>query len=1594
MDLKHLLPLVNSKQIKLLEGIEGVLNRRRRMGTIAGIVTFASLIYSIIIIFEKFHKVTGEFVISLGKFIKNLILGNWDKLSANWKELSESIKLSFGTYETVGIIVLVIAFLAYYVLRRTSFLLKESENPFRYTFSIEPFKRVKEKPEESFAISEDDQFHKADERFLHLLHHDLMERLNDRIQRLSLLESKSLDSKVQEKLSSHIHIEGYFTIRETKNRGVAIELMPRIRIGPPGKSSSLIYPIKCPLKKEGKNIKLDVGTYDHIVERVYSTIANEIYGQIESDIKEKIKLFPTAYLRAVALFHEAEDFARSNTIDAYDRAIELYKETLRYFNITSFKWITSILIRFPILIWRLGVKFTHMHARVHIGYAKCLIFRRHLSALTGRQINPLFEIPSNLKKIIGNLEIIHKRIKFSMRKTNLNRLMAFLTFPKDSWLRHLFIRPLQPLFKRQKRILFDAYLVDALAHYELAAFKKAEEFRKKAKAVAPDIREKNALYILTRGVIETSLDKKILYFNKATELAPDFQIAHYFLALFSEMKFRADDKIVLERAKGVIDEYDEVLKSNPGNILALAAQGYLWWLLGNKKDLDNAKEKFREGCEVKAIASETFIGQLNYGLARIAAREGRFNKSYYLFTQAISADPGIAAFSVETGKITLTSYFVYIDTAMLERFYYFKDTVENRIKNLKKDENTENTFIDEMGHTTFSKDTIDAVHSFVLNDYGNACLTYFHRFGNHEKLQEAIEAFEEAIEKNKENAVAYYNLQNAYGWYGKFDKILECLANAESLAPMWPAVSFELEKSRVQKIRQKISSKEKEIEDKKQEIQNMKEQLQRESDFKKMPESKDKKMSEPKELRGSDDDLIIYKKTPALAELGRLKDDLAKKDRKRRLLEEEFIEITRASMSTVSQRSKLSEFFNVDKQEIKINNIIKRLKKVEKDRVDDTDIRTLITFGEILLTDANNYKNLIAAIKIFSYILSEIYPEDFDSNLNIYRVYHLMKIELKNLTEKRKKLSDERLSEIKKIFFDIIRMSGHKRYYYHIRLKSILEYFLKINLLLDLREILIKEQDEYRKQLKNNLKFWIETNPLCFYLLYWYRHIEERDKELKKFFREIAKHTEKKDTYHNVLGNVYYFMKEYKNAVSHYRLAIRHNPKNNECKNEIASCYNSIGNDFFRHGGYKNAIRNYNLAIKFKPEETTYYSNLVSACENLIDTAESVEPLDKTIKALQKAYKLNPKKDYKKVIKKIQIKKRDLSKYGKKLLDMLPVVTPIAAEVAGNLIPHIERKEGRLSDNLSKHLNNMRERVLNEFGVKVPGIRFRGNETDLPDGTYIVMLMETPLVSGNISPNQKFLLSNSEKLTSLKISGNEAINPLTGDKGYWIEHKDWEKIKGNGIKSWDAIEYLVRHLEAVIKKNLSEFFGHQEVMNMLEEKMPKVYEEIKKKTDELSLLTSILRGLLSEEIPITEFEKIVDKFHHLKRDGQNLLNIIETIRSMEEIRPNLPGNNERYSFYKLDEHFESEIERSIYPEKNHSILAMEPEKCQDVLTTVRNEIGSQLNIALLIENAKIRPFVRKLIGLEFPNIQVLSRDELLPELNSKILGEIELQKSK
>jgi len=429
-----------------------------------------------------------------------------------------------------------------------------------------------------------------------------------------------------------------------------------------------------------------------------------------------------------------------------------------------------------------------------------------------------------------------------------------------------------------------------------------------------------------------------------------------------------------------------------------------------------------------------------------------------------------------------------------------------------------------------------------------------------------------------------------------------------------------------------------------------------------------------------------------------------------------------------------------------------------------------------------------------------------------------------------------------------------------------------------------------------------------------------------------------KADYHYNLSALYRHIKDWDKARQEIELAFKIDGKRDLYQTNMGIIFYEEGNDHFANERYSKAVEKYTEAIKMDPIEQLYTSSLYDAQFRL--------------------------------------------KFGKDILSMVPIATPIIMEISNDLVPYVS-SEGKLTDEVNTLIANMRDRILKRFGVLIPGIRFRLNDS-FSNGTYMIMLMENPIDSGKISLHKRIFAGNKNEIDK-EIFIEEITNPETMDPAYWIKEEDWKKIEREGLQLWKIIEYPLHHLENILIKNMSEFIDHQAILNKLTDlKLSNSFN--------ITVLTTIMKALVAEMVPIKDFETIVKVIDNSIKNNKDLLTIIEIVRSTPYIQEKLPGNNDKYYFYELGETFEDVISRSICRMTyDNSILAINHENSKNLLSAVEEKIGPGEHIAIIVSRIWLRPYVSQLIRSRFPLIPVLSRSELLYQLESKIIGEIELK---
>jgi tetratricopeptide (TPR) repeat protein len=693
----------------LLQGIQGVergLRQRRRLGTLgwAGALFTAALQVGVLVNNSEWWAALRDF--------------DWQTIGQDWPLLV-----------TLFVPILLILLFVW-----TKFWLRESREPFRYTYSVASFEPApKSGP--------------SDEK-MPWLRQDLMELFSKRIKRLSLLDdgpsgtsegdvtAEGTTAVEGDGHESHIHIGGYYVIRERPNKHGfwRIEVTPWVRIGVATNPSTLAHPVRFNLRPRAKNGQplpqtatdhpptLTADDYKKVLERLFFSVATQIYDRIRLDVQRKIDLLPNDRFRAVAYFHEAEDYARSNTLDSYEAARQLYATAIGLYDPS---WTPLAAARWQRAFQharRLGTRFAHafrrhgarvwprlgrvpiLVSRAEIGYANMLLYRRALAAMSGQRLNSVFEARPVATRAMERLRRVPDNVP------------------------------------RQRETLFEAYVTLGLTWSFLRSRRRASAWLREARDLSPSRAETDARFLFASGVAEPRVLSKLPLFRRAVELDPEFEVAQFQLALSSEKLWRTRPTLEENVARAfVFDYYDRVTALNPGNISAWSNLGYTAWLIGDAR----AQDSFESGLEYKDIRRDTYVADLELGLARIAAENGDVEEAFTRFRSATIED--IAQGNAYKGLRGYTGYyFESIGWPILQRFNRYRIKVEKKLR--------------QPAASKVAKRIRDCVHAYALGDYAEASWNYYLLTGDPKFLRTARTGYEKAIDLDPENAAHYLRL--------------------------------------------------------------------------------------------------------------------------------------------------------------------------------------------------------------------------------------------------------------------------------------------------------------------------------------------------------------------------------------------------------------------------------------------------------------------------------------------------------------------------------------------------------------------------------------------------------------------------------------------------------------------------------------------------------------------------------------------------------------------------------------------------------------------------------------------------------------------
>jgi type III secretion protein V len=346
-------------------------------------------------------------------------------------------------------------------------------------------------------------------------------------------------------------------------------------------------------------------------------------------------------------------------------------------------------------------------------------------------------------------------------------------------------------------------------------------------------------------------------------------------------------------------------------------------------------------------------------------------------------------------------------------------------------------------------------------------------------------------------------------------------------------------------------------------------------------------------------------------------------------------------------------------------------------------------------------------------------------------------------------------------------------------------------------------------------------------------------------------------------------------------------------------------------------------------------------------------------------------------------------------VDTYSLTLPVILEVGKTMSLEIQ-KSGKSQGFIEQMIPKMRQALYADLGIRFPGVHVRTDSPNLSQEEYLIYLNEVPVVRGKIVESHFLTNETEDNLKRYNIPFISYKNSL-GLPSLWVDMKNTEILDKAGIKHWTPLEVMVLHLSYFFRHYANEFLGIQEMKSMLEfmeKSFPDLVREVTRLIP-LQKMTDIFKRLVQEQISIKDLRTVLESLSEWAQTEKDPVLLTEYVRSSLKryISYRYSQGQSVLSIYVLDPEIEDLVRGAIKQTSAGSYLALDPDSVQLILQSVRTTVtapppGGQQPIILTAID--VRRFVRKLIELEFPDISIVSYQEIVPEIRIQPLGRIQI----
>lgn len=304
-----------------------------------------------------------------------------------------------------------------------------------------------------------------------------------------------------------------------------------------------------------------------------------------------------------------------------------------------------------------------------------------------------------------------------------------------------------------------------------------------------------------------------------------------------------------------------------------------------------------------------------------------------------------------------------------------------------------------------------------------------------------------------------------------------------------------------------------------------------------------------------------------------------------------------------------------------------------------------------------------------------------------------------------------------------------------------------------------------------------------------------------------------------------------------------------------------------------------------------------------------------------------------------------------------------------------------LTTELLNRIEKIRDHLSRELGLIVPEIPLESSSSIAP-GDYIIHLRGTELARGTVVVDQILAVASYEKLS--EFPGPQIHEPAYGMPGKWIAEEQRGLAHQSGCMLFEPVSVMTTHLTETYRTQAGTLLSIEQVHSMLKQRgIRMLAQDLASRGLDRFVIWKVLRLLLDERVPI-----------------HNLLGILEALAQHTDTQD--PAQLAEFARRGLARELCSCF---AIAEKTLNVITLDPdlehgapasERHSEFLEAIAAEMEDSHKRGLqpiLLCSPASRPYLRRLTARSFPNLAILSWEEIAPGYNVNSVGMVKLSDS-